>query len=320
MTAPKTIINPKNISMKKYFKSPIEAKKADPKAVTKALKKVFDKGVEGSKFFYKADFEYDNGETAPFLYIGPAAGPWKTFIKDTKRDKDFVAGLCRLETSDAGDKELKLLSKLGKGDKPVFLKAINKLLLKRLSVKAQFVAELPINIDEVEEEEDDTEDAGAAESDANETVATASQDELAEKLERKAKIVEEFAKEFDFVKSNYDREMKEKLYGKSVRWLKNYMGLDDEHKKTLNKHAQEVKTIHDAIKNKLATDNKLTEGMDKIYAALDKYLELFEAGSDAAATMAQKIKTGIDSVKKLILEVNDKELLKECEEIQELLD
>ena len=90
--------------------------------------------MEGSKFFYKAEFEYES-ETAPFVYIGAPAGPWKQFIKNSKKDKDFVAGLCKVEEAD-GKTKLLLQAQMGKGSKALFLKAVNKQLLKKISAVA----------------------------------------------------------------------------------------------------------------------------------------------------------------------------------------
>lgn len=125
--------------MKTKIKDIASAQKQGLGGVKQLLKKTLKEPItEPEWFFYDSEFDYAGKDgKQPLLYIGKRIAPWKLYAKDNKQSKTFVAGLCT--SSENG--ELQLLAKMGKGAKPMVLKAINKVLLKPFA-QATFVESL----------------------------------------------------------------------------------------------------------------------------------------------------------------------------------
>ena len=295
--------------MKKYFKSPDEAKKVDAKAVVKILAKVFSAGVEGSKFFYKAEFDYGTGEVAPFLYIGPPAGAWKQFIKDSKKDKDFVAGVCKLETQD-GVQKLLMKAQMGKGSKAAFLKAVNKELLKKNSVKGEFVEELVLNVLADEEEEaDDAPEATASEPKATTNV---SPQEMTADLKGIVEV-------FKAIRVEHDAEQIDNLLDKLSDWEESYEGLSEQHKQALAASLVKANEVAAYLQKINQIDSKIDALMDKIYLLIDAYVEMEDYSSQEAIDAKIKVEKSIEKVEELAKKINDNDFLDACKEFRNAL-
>lgn len=285
--------------MKKFFKSPDEAKQSDAKSVIKILKKVFSKGVEGVKFFYKAEFEYENGEKAPFMYIGAPAGHWKKFIKESKKDKDFVAGFCKLEQEEG---KLLLEAKMGKGSKAMFLKAVNKELLKKNGVKAEFVDALPIEI-ELEEEEEDVLEEG--------TAAVSPEEIITE--------IKDISTTFKTIRKQHDAEQIDALMDQLQDWKDNFSSLSAEQKGTLGKEKEHAQKISALLQQINQIDSRVDALMEKIYPLIDEYLNSENHESAEAQGIKAKIERSIVKIEVLAEKINDHDFIEACKSFREII-
>jgi len=288
--------------MKKFFKNPDEAKKSDAPSVMKILKKVFSKGVEGDKFFYKAEFDYEKGDTAPFMFIGAPAGPWKKYIKDSKKDKDFVAGLCKLEI-DGSDKKLLLQAKMGKGSKALFLKAINKQLLKKLSIKAEFVDELTVALPEEEEE---------ATPDSDTPVASRTPEELSTDLK-------EISTTFKAIRAEHNADQIDGLLDKISDWEDNYAALTTEQKQNLAPSLANAQKAAASLQKINQMDSRIDQLFEKIMPLLEAYVGLDDHSTSRAIELKGKAEKAITKVEGLAQKINDNAFVEICQEFRKEL-
>lgn len=300
--------------MKKYFKSPDEAKKVDAKAVMKILKKVFGKGIEGSKFFYKAEFDYANGELAPFMYIGAMASPWKMYVKQSKKDKDFVAGLCKLEMQD-GVQKLLLKAEMGKGSKALFLKAVNKELLKRIGVKAEFVEELVISA--MDAEEDDAEDAG--EDDAPEAAPDTAENTAALSPQEMSDNLKSIAGTFKIIRTEHSAEQIDDLLDQIADWEDNYESLSAQHKQVLAASLAKAQEVGAYLQKINQVDSKIDALLDKIYPLIDSYIEMEDHDAAEALALKEKVEKSIGKVEQLAQKINDNDFVLAAQKFRALL-
>lgn len=101
-------------------------------------------------FVLKLDAEFQGGDLMPFVYLGDMTQSWKTFKKENKAEKSFVAGRCYVENLGEGF-VLKMLPEIGKGAKESTVKAVNKE-LKKSNIFIEFVSELPEEISQAASE------------------------------------------------------------------------------------------------------------------------------------------------------------------------
>jgi len=287
--------------MKKYFKNPLEAKKSDATSVMKVLKKVFPKGIEGASFFYKAEFEYENGECAPFLYIGSIDANWKKYIKTSKKDKDFVTGVCKLETGGENSQVQKLLLKaeVGKGSKAPFLKAINKQLLKKLSVKAEFVEELMVKH---QEEEGNLEN----------TPSMLSPQELFAEFKS-------ISEELQLIQVEHNEKQIDTLLDKIEDWEDAYRGLPVEEKKKLAHERVGARKVADYLQKVNQIDSKIDLLFEKIEVLIVSYLEMNDSTSRAALVISKKLEKAIEKIETLAKKINDNDFIEACQEFRQIL-
>lgn len=92
-------------------------------------------------FVLKLDAKFQGKDTMPFVYVGDITQSWKSFKKENKAEKSFVAGRCFIESLGEGF-VLKMLPEIGKGAKESTVKAVNKE-LKKSNIFIEFVSELP---------------------------------------------------------------------------------------------------------------------------------------------------------------------------------
>jgi hypothetical protein len=302
--------------MKKYFKTPDEAKKSDPKAVAKILKKVFDKGVGGTKFFYKAQFNYLNGEIAPFVYIGAPAGPWKIFIKNSKRDKDFAAGLCSLGQNEAGDTELKLLAQMGKGDKGLFLKEINKQLLRKINVKAVFVDELPITEMVDEDDEDDDE----ASTDSPEILEDSVPEVPEYNPQELANLAKEIIADFKLVRTSHNPGLLGDLLGKIDDWNESYTASDEGVQKALVGHLGKVDEVSKILRSINQVNDLIDSLLSKIMPLIKEFAGMPLHGTPQAVALKEKIDRNISKLEIMATKIKDLDLISECKYFREAIE
>lgn len=293
-----------NTMMKKFFKNPSEAKKSDATSVMKVLKKVFLKGVEGSSFFYKAEFDYDNGEPAPFLYIGSESALWKKYTKASKKDKDFVGGVCKLEGGENGQaQKLLLKAEVGKGSKAAFLKAVNRDLLKKLSIKAEFVDELSVEI-EASDSEETVEDAP--------TPSTFSVEELNTEFKS-------ISGELKLIQVEYSEKQVDALLDKIEDWEDGYKGLPTEEQKKLASEKDNAKKVAAYLQKINQVDSKIDLLFDKVEILITSYLAMEEHDSKEALVAKKKLEKAIEKTEALAKKINDKSFIEACQEFREVL-
>lgn len=132
-----------SFNMKKYFKTPEELTKSGfSDYQMKRLKKALNKDLRNAPFLFITDFEFTEAKGAekyPMIFTGNVNGFWKKAINsDYKRRKEFAQGTCSLVEDDSGKQKLILDIKKGKGQRDANLRLLNKVLLKRLKVTAEF--------------------------------------------------------------------------------------------------------------------------------------------------------------------------------------
>lgn len=297
--------------MKKFFKSPEEAKKSTAPAVSKILKKVFSKGLEGSRFFYKADFEYETGEKAPFMYIGPLTGLWKKYIQASKRDKDFVAGICQL-TEEEGRKKLLMEAKMGKGSKALFLKAINKELLKKLAVKAEFVETLAVTVAE-EDEEEETQETDSQDEKSKVETAKISPQKMATELKN---VTETFKN----IKKEHNPEQIDQLLDEILDWEDNYKTLSPKEQEALAAGLVAVQKVAASLQQTNQIDSRIDMLMDKIYPLIEEYIGLEDDSTDTAIALKDKLERNIVKIEVLAQKINDNTFIEVCQEFRAVLE
>ena len=140
-----------------------------------------------------------------------------------------------------------------------------------------------------------------------------------DRLERKAKIAENLLLEVEKIKSVYDREKKEKLLRKTTKWLTNYKELNDSDKQKVKEHFPKILTGHKTVNAIIETDNKITVGLNQVFEALEKLMAMPDSKSPKSQNLAQKVAAALNKVQPLIEKVKDKDLLKECKAIQQML-
>jgi len=290
--------------MKKFFKNPSEAKKSDATSVMKVLKKVFQEGVEGSSFFYKAEFDYDNGESAPFLYIGTEGAHWKKYTKASKKDKDFVAGVCKLEGGDNGQaQKLLLKAEVGKGSKASFLKAVNRELLKKLSIKAEFVDELSVEV-EADDSEETVEDTP--------TLSTHSVEELNTEFKS-------ISGELKLIQVEYSEKQVDALLDKIEDWEDAYKELPKEEQKKLVPEKVNAGKVAAYLQKINQVDSKIDLLFGKIEILITSYLDIEDHDSKEALIANKKLEKAIEKIETLAKKINDKNFIEACQEFKEVL-
>ena len=113
-------------NMRKLFKSPEEV--VSLTHAIKATRRALKQPLQGAPFFFHTAFPYQEGEPAPFLYIGQVSTAWRQAIKQHYRlRKEFAMGTC-----DYDEKEhvLRLRIERGKGGRPDNFKLLRKNILK----------------------------------------------------------------------------------------------------------------------------------------------------------------------------------------------
>lgn len=128
-------------NMKRFFKTPEEVNAiAFLEFVQKRLKKAMDVTLKDAPFFFVTNYKFADREDAPMLFVGSPTTFWKQAIKDDfRRRKEFAMGTCTIDNT-GDEKKLKLTVTSGKGQRDVNLRLLNKVLLKRLKVVAEFVS------------------------------------------------------------------------------------------------------------------------------------------------------------------------------------
>jgi len=298
--------------MKKYFKSPDELKRESPKALVKALKATFDKlGTAAAKFFYKAEMEYINGEKAPFLYIGSPAGAWKMFIKNAKKDADFAAGICKLETNADGSLKLLLCVEAGKGGKPIFLKVLNKVILRKTDAEAEFVEEIAAPLAEEEEGEESEE--------AADDVATAAD---SPKVDPKAHIelLKKIIEEFKGFQEEFDDEKLDRLTEVLDEWQDDFASIDPVTQAKMASVAEQAKKIKQHLQKVAILDARLEEQLADTAVYLQEWDEMEDSDSPEAQLMEKLIMKKLDDIEKAATPIKDKKILAYCAELRTLVD
>lgn len=292
--------------MKKFFKNPLEAEKSDAPSVRKVLKKIFLEGIEGANFFYKAEFNYKNGERAPFLYIGPEDSNWKKYTKASKKDKDFVAGVCRLEAGENGKPpKLLLKAEVGKGSKASFLKAVNTELLKKLSVKAEFVEELNVEIEEEEENEENEESIAPTDSTIH-----------IEELGTEFNVISE---ELKLIQTEHDEEQIDTLLDKIEDWEDAYKALPNGEREKLASQRLSIRKVAAYLQKVNQIDSKINLLFDKIEVLITAYLKIETHTSKEALVLKKKVEKSIEKVETLAKKINDNDFIKVCQEFKKIL-
>lgn len=211
--------------MKKKFKSIDDVKAAGTKPLIALLKKTFKtQDKTPVSFVFKAELDYDKEEELmPFIYLGELTASWKNYIKATKKDKDFMAGTAQLILNEQGEKVLQLQTDTGKGDKPIFLKALNKKLLKTTGVKAELVEALP-----TEAEDSTTTTEGS--------IASAKDDSPEDSKSALKRVIEkgkDYIKTFKKITKEFNKQELEEISQKFERWILEYTDLSDASKKQI---------------------------------------------------------------------------------------
>lgn len=264
-----------------------------------AVKMLIKKGYDvKTSFFVKAGhFKGDKVKyKGVFLAIGDSPALLKKF-KQEKTDPTVAYGnLFVKKVKDEDVVHFEYVSGQGKLKKPADWKALFKEFKKMIKKKCAFVVD-------GQTIEDDTPDEDAG-----------------DVLERKAKIAENLLLEVEEIKSVYNREKKDKLLRKTTKWLTNYNELaDDKKTAAIKTQFPKIQKAHATVKDILETDNKITAGLDQVFTALDKLMEIPDIQSPSAKNFSKKVAAALSQVQPLIKKVNDKELLKVCQQIQEKL-
>lgn len=292
------------ISMKKIFKNPTAVEKGSEKDVIKALKKVLAKNGT-SQFMCKTVFKYANND-APMLFIGAPVGDWKRFAKENKTTNDFVAGYCKLETdNDSGDKKLLLQVKMGKGKKPVMIKELNKVLLKKLGITSSFVDELEVHLDD-----DDKEDIHG--------------DKTTEHLEDEAKggeltDLQQAAFDFKAILENYkdvrdnehDIDEVKDLYKDIVEWGKVVQNMSKEDKAKLKAYLANYKKILEGVKKVMKADEHIDDELEKVTAIVQKYVAIPDHSSNESKALVKEALDVLDKIEKFAKFVGGNDLLEQ---------
>lgn len=281
-----------------------------------AVKMLIKKGYDvKTSFFVKAGhFKGDKVKyKGVFLAIGDSPALLKKF-KQEKTDPTVAFGNVFVkQVKDEDVVHFEYVGGQGKLKKPADWKALFKEFKKMIKKKCAFV----VDGQTIEDNTPDEEKKEAPKGKKQDKVATVATNGLAAKLEQKAKIAEELLLEVEEIKSVYDREKKEKLHRKTTKWLANYDKVPaDKKTDAIKAHFPQIHKAHATVQAILATDNKITAGIEQVHKALDRYMEIPDFNSSDAQKMAQKIIAALNKVKPLIEKVKDIELLKECEEIQ----
>ncbi|MCP4439344.1 MAG: hypothetical protein GY810_10430 [Aureispira sp.] len=287
-----------------------------------AVKMLIKKGYNvKTSFFLKAGhFKGDKIKfKGMFLAIGDSPALLKKF-KQEKTDPSVAYGNLFVKQEKGEDiVHFEYVSGQGKLKKPADWKALFKEIKKMIKKKCAFVIdgqavkEDAPQVNESSKKEDTKDDKSTSQGDNT-------KEDLAAKLERKAKIAEDLLSEVEIIKSAYDREKKDKLYRKTTKWLANYDKISaDKKTDALKSHFPKIQKAHSTVKEILATDNKITKGLDQVFGALEKFMQAPDHKAPNAQKLAQKIKTALGTVIPLIKKVKDTDLLKECEAIEEML-
>lgn len=295
--------------MKKFFKNPDEAKQSNAPSVSKILDKVFSKGIEGSKFFYKAAFDYKIGEKAPFLYIGSFGGPWKKYIQSSKKDPDFVAGVCKLQ-KEGNETTLLMEAQMGKGSKALFLKDVNKELLKKLGIKAEFVETLGITVTDEEEEEEGEEDAEVVTPKVGTTNITP---------EQMAAEFKNVTATFKNIRVEHNSDQIDELLDQIADWEDNYKNASPKEQQALAAALTNIQKVSASLQQINQIDSKVDVLMEKIYPLIEEYIELDDHSSEKALELKSNIEKNILKIEALAQKISDNDFMEACKEFRAVL-
>jgi DNA repair exonuclease SbcCD ATPase subunit len=307
------------MNMKIFFKKPDDVKKIEPKAMTKALGKAMKAPIEGTQFFYKCDFEYAKSEIAPMLFIGPPSGEWKKFVKSNKKSPDFAAGYCKTEADETTGETKKLLLQvtMGKGDKPPFLKKINKELLKKLSIEAEFVEELDVENVYDDEKEDIHEDE-----DIHTIEKTKDDDD--DKIINPKQLAFDFKGILEDYKEARDKEhdidsIKE-VYQDLREWKQNYATLESTDKAKLTAYAKNYAKVEEGLKKIIKADAHIDNHIAKIVELVKQYVAIPDHQSAEAKKIHKDADGVIEQIEKFSKFVGANELLEQCKVLKSILE
>lgn len=284
-----------------------------------AVKLLQKKGYDvKTSFFVKAGhFQGDKVKfKGLFLAIGDSPNLTKKFKKE-KTDPNVAYGNLFIRQEKGDDVVyFEYVTGQGKLKKPSDWKGLFKEIKKMVKKKCAFVLEGQVIKTEETVVESSTEENSQDDNAGDEST----QEELAARLERKAKTAEDLLTEVEVIKSAYDREKKEKLHRKTTKWLANFDLLrDDQKTDSLKSHFPKIQQAHKTVKEILLTDNKITKGLDQVFGALEKFMQVPDHQSSEAQKLGGKIKAALGKVIPLIEKVKDKDLLDECKAIEEML-
>lgn len=281
-------------------------------AVKMLIKKGYD--VKTSFFLKAGHFKGDKIKfKGMFLAIGDSPALLKKF-KQEKTDPNVAYGNLYVKQEKGEDiVHFEYVGGQGKLKKPSDWKALFKEIKKMIKKKCAFVLEGQTIQDDSPEITDGSSDEKASPTDNK-------KEDLAARLERKAKIAEDLLAEVEVIKSAYNREKKDALLRKTTKWLANFDKISDDIKTdSIKSHFPKIQKAHTTVKAILDTDNKITKGLDQVFGALEKFMQTPDPNAPNAQKLAQKIKAALGQVIPLIKKVKDTDLLKECEAIEKML-
>lgn len=238
------------------------------------------------------------------MYIGSESALWKKYTKASKKDKDFVGGVCKLEGGENGQaQKLLLKAEVGKGSKAAFLKAVNRDLLKKLSIKAEFVDELSVEI-EASDSEETVEEAP--------TPSTFSVEELNTEFKS-------ISGELKLIQVEYSEKQVDALLDKIEDWEDGYKGLPTEEQKKLASEKDNAKKVAAYLQKINQVDSKIDLLFDKVEILITSYLAMEEHDSKEALVAKKKLEKAIEKTEALAKKINDKSFIEACQEFREVL-
>jgi hypothetical protein len=123
--------------MDRDYKNPEDVAKAGQDRMMQALTRVVRRGIESRPFIYRLQFKYDDGRSAPLLFIGSLNRSWSDYINGNLRSNDLAVGTCRTAGMDAGRTRLELAVERGRGNRDAYLAELNRT-LRQVNVEAVF--------------------------------------------------------------------------------------------------------------------------------------------------------------------------------------
>lgn len=225
-----------------------------------------------------------------------------------------MAGTAQLTTNEQGEKVLLLQSEVGKGDKAIFLKALNKQLLKTTGAQAELVEELPV-VDPVESGSSSSEEPMQDSASAENIKRTGS----AQALQALSTTAKGLMGAFKDLRGEYDRKEASQLAKRCAKWMADYKALPAAFQpplKTVKEHLDKVVAQTNKI---LLTDRQIDKDTKILFKKLEQYNNAKNLDAPAIIDLKKQLLEGLQDLEKRADFIKDQPLLVIARQYQEEL-